>query len=39
MPYKLPEVVDKPRYVQQKFDEIAAQYDLFNDLITLRMHR
>ena len=37
--YSLPSSDEKPAYVQQKFDEIAKSYDLFNDLITLGMHR
>lgn len=39
MTYRLPQPEDKARYVRGKFDEIARQYDLFNDLITQRQHR
>lgn len=39
MPYQLPSADQKDRYVRQKFDEIAAQYDRFNDWITQGQHR
>jgi len=39
MPYRLPDPEDKSRYVRTKFDEIAHQYDRFNDLITQGQHR
>lgn len=39
MPYQLPPPEQKARYVRAKFDEIARQYDLFNDLITQGQHR
>ncbi len=39
MPYQLPPPEQKARYVRTKFDEIARQYDLFNDLITQGQHR
>ncbi|MBF0280269.1 MAG: bifunctional demethylmenaquinone methyltransferase/2-methoxy-6-polyprenyl-1,4-benzoquinol methylase UbiE [SAR324 cluster bacterium] len=39
MSYQLPENSEKSSYVQQKFNEIASKYDLFNDLITFGMHR
>ena len=39
MKYQLPNDSEKAQYVQQKFDEIAPKYDLFNDLITFGMHR
>ncbi|MBF0236756.1 MAG: bifunctional demethylmenaquinone methyltransferase/2-methoxy-6-polyprenyl-1,4-benzoquinol methylase UbiE [SAR324 cluster bacterium] len=35
----MPETDTKAVYVQQKFGEIAEKYDLFNDLITMGMHR
>ena len=37
--YNLPDEAEKPGYVEKKFDEIAKKYDLFNDLITIGMHR
>jgi demethylmenaquinone methyltransferase/2-methoxy-6-polyprenyl-1,4-benzoquinol methylase len=37
--YQLPPPEQKARYVRSKFDEIARQYDLFNDLITQGQHR
>jgi len=39
MPYELPPPDQKARYVRTKFDEIARQYDRFNDLITQGQHR
>lgn len=39
MAYRLPSPEDKARYVQEKFDQIASKYDLFNDLITQGQHR
>jgi len=39
MAYQLPAPEQKARYVRTKFDEIARQYDLFNDLITQGQHR
>lgn len=39
MTYQLPEIEKKADYVQHKFNEIAPQYDLFNDLITFGFHR
>jgi demethylmenaquinone methyltransferase/2-methoxy-6-polyprenyl-1,4-benzoquinol methylase len=39
MPYRLPDPADKSRYVRAKFDEIAQQYDRFNDIITQGQHR
>ncbi|SVC58031.1 uncharacterized protein METZ01_LOCUS310885, partial [marine metagenome] len=39
MNYRLPKNSEKSAYVERKFDEIAKQYDRFNDLITFRMHR
>jgi demethylmenaquinone methyltransferase/2-methoxy-6-polyprenyl-1,4-benzoquinol methylase len=39
MPYRLPHADEKDRYVRAKFDEIARQYDRFNDLITQGQHR
>ncbi|MDH5752455.1 MAG: bifunctional demethylmenaquinone methyltransferase/2-methoxy-6-polyprenyl-1,4-benzoquinol methylase UbiE [Deltaproteobacteria bacterium] len=39
MSYKHPVPEQKARYVQDKFDEIAANYDSFNDLITQGQHR
>lgn len=39
MAYRLPERAEKAQYVRRKFDEIAARYDLFNDLITQGQHR
>jgi len=39
MSYQLPETSEKSHYVQQKFNEIAPKYDLFNDIITLGLHR
>jgi demethylmenaquinone methyltransferase/2-methoxy-6-polyprenyl-1,4-benzoquinol methylase len=39
MPYQLPPADQKARYVRAKFDEIARQYDRFNDLITQGQHR
>ncbi len=39
MNYRLPEASEKSAYVEQKFDEIARQYDRFNDLITFGLHR
>ncbi|MBC8259651.1 MAG: bifunctional demethylmenaquinone methyltransferase/2-methoxy-6-polyprenyl-1,4-benzoquinol methylase UbiE [SAR324 cluster bacterium] len=39
MTYTLPKTEEKSSYVEKKFDEIAQKYDLFNDLITLGMHR
>lgn len=37
--YILPGKEEKPKYVKEKFDEIASKYNLFNDLITFGMHR
>jgi len=37
--FHLPDTVDKADYVQKNFDEIADQYDRFNDLFTFGMHR
>ena len=37
--YKLPEKSSKAEYVRTNFNEIAQNYDLFNDLITFGMHR
>lgn len=37
--FRLPEKQEKARYIQKNFDEIAARYDLFNDLFTFGMHR
>lgn len=39
MAYRLPSPENKARYVQEKFDQIASKYDLFNDLITQGQHR
>ncbi|MBI4082352.1 MAG: ubiquinone/menaquinone biosynthesis methyltransferase [Candidatus Lambdaproteobacteria bacterium] len=39
MSYRLPGPEEKARYVREKFDQIAAHYDLFNDLITQGQHR
>ncbi|MEE8433400.1 MAG: ubiquinone/menaquinone biosynthesis methyltransferase [bacterium] len=39
MAYRLPSAENKARYVQEKFDQIASKYDLFNDLITQGQHR
>jgi demethylmenaquinone methyltransferase/2-methoxy-6-polyprenyl-1,4-benzoquinol methylase len=39
MAYRLPPPDQKARYVRTKFDEIARQYDRFNDLITQGQHR
>jgi demethylmenaquinone methyltransferase/2-methoxy-6-polyprenyl-1,4-benzoquinol methylase len=39
MPYRLPDADQKDRYVRAKFDEIAQQYDRFNDWITQGQHR
>jgi demethylmenaquinone methyltransferase / 2-methoxy-6-polyprenyl-1,4-benzoquinol methylase len=39
MTYQLPPPDQKARYVRAKFDEIARQYDRFNDLITQGQHR
>lgn len=39
MAYRLPSPENKARYVQEKFDQIASRYDLFNDLITQGQHR
>ncbi len=39
MDYKLPDQENKHDYVQTKFTDISARYDLFNDLITQGMHR
>jgi demethylmenaquinone methyltransferase/2-methoxy-6-polyprenyl-1,4-benzoquinol methylase len=39
MPYRLPSADQKDRYVRAKFDEIAQQYDRFNDWITQGQHR
>lgn len=39
MTYRLPSPENKARYVQEKFDQIASKYDLFNDLITQGQHR
>ena len=39
MAYKHPDPAEKAGYVQSKFDEIAADYDRFNDLITQGQHR
>ncbi|HEX7743560.1 MAG TPA: class I SAM-dependent methyltransferase, partial [Sphingobium sp.] len=38
-PYRLPSADQKDRYVRAKFDEIAAQYDRFNNWITQGQHR
>ncbi len=37
--YALPEQAEKADYVRRNFDEIAAHYDTFNDLISIGMHR
>jgi len=37
--YRLPSADQKDRYVRAKFDEIAQQYDRFNDWITQGQHR
>jgi demethylmenaquinone methyltransferase/2-methoxy-6-polyprenyl-1,4-benzoquinol methylase len=37
--YRLPDAEQKDRYVRAKFDEIAQQYDRFNDWITQGQHR
>ncbi len=37
--FRLPEKEEKADYIQKNFDEIAEQYDLFNDLFTFGMHR
>ncbi len=39
MVYHLPPPEQKADYVRSKFDEIARQYDRFNDLITQGQHR
>jgi len=39
MRYSLPKAQEKPKYIEKKFDEIAQKYDLFNDIITLGIHR
>ena len=39
MTYQLPLTEEKAVYVEQKFNEIAKHYDLFNDLITGGLHR
>jgi len=39
MTYTLPKTEDKSVYVEQMFNKIAQKYDLFNDIITLGMHR
>ena len=39
MPYRLPPLEQKSRYLRQGFDAIARRYDLFNDLITQGQHR
>ena len=39
MKFKLPSSIEKPKYIEKKFDNIAKKYDLFNDIITFRMHR
>ncbi len=37
--YTLPEKEVRPDYVKKNFSEIAASYDLYNDLITVGLHR
>ena len=39
MTYSLPNTEEKSVYVEQMFNKIAKKYDLFNDIITFRMHR
>jgi len=39
MKYRLPKTEEKPQYIEEKFDKIAQKYDLFNDIITLGIHR
>jgi len=39
MTYSLPNTEEKSVYVEQMFNKIAQKYDLFNDIITFRMHR
>ena len=39
MKYRLPTAKNKSKYIEEKFDVIAKKYDLFNDIITFRMHR
>jgi len=39
MKYSLPTAEEKPKYIKNKFDQIASKYDLFNDIITLGIHR
>lgn len=39
MAYRLPEPEEKARYVRERFDQIARNYDLLNDLITQGQHR
>lgn len=36
---RLPDLKDKPQFVQKGFDEIAPRYDLLNDIMTFGMHR
>lgn len=37
--YQLPDKKNRSGYIQKNFDEIAKNYDLFNDLITFGLHR
>ena len=37
--YKMPEHEARAGYVERNFDEIAPNYDLFNDLATFGLHR
>lgn len=39
MSFQIPKGDQKANYVQSKFTKISEKYDLFNDLITLGMHR
>ena len=39
MSYVVPEGQERSEYVKNKFSIIAQKYDLFNDLITLGLHR
>ena len=39
MTYTLPNNEKKSVYVEQMFNKIAQKYDLFNDIVTLGMHR
>lgn len=36
---RLPDVNDKPKFVQHGFNEIASRYDLLNDIMTGGLHR